>query len=191
MLNENFRLSPIDARRANIAWTAPTADAVSWIFIDGKWTLGPLFLATTDRMVPIRLASDQVATIEVHDFDDGSIQAAPIVTEPNTRPTILWNPVGSAVRYRIYHRQFGDTVEEIIYDKPALQGLTQYQITCPVELDGTGGKWHFFRVEAVDLYGHESTRQSWAFFVMDLPAAPPKVTVTEGSGPGLYNLSLD
>ena len=113
----------------------------------------------------------------------------PVAVQPNTRPELSWNPVTGAVRYRVYHRVKGG-VETRIYDQPAAEGLEHYRITCPILLEGKGGVWHFFRVEAVDRYGHESTREAWTYFVWDLPAAPGGLVVTDGSAPGLFDFEI-
>jgi hypothetical protein len=191
VLNENFRITPRDSANCDLAWTAPTADAASWIFVNGRHVRGPLVFGRTDRMMKIPFALADVARVEIHDLPKASIQAAPTYVQPNTRPTLIWNPVDEAVRYRIYHRQFGQAAEEVIYDKPAMVGLERYEIRCPLTLVGRHDAWHFLRVEAVDQYGNESTRQAWAYFVMDLPPAPARVVIAAGSAPGLYTFTLE
>ena len=202
MLVDNFRITPRDDLSCNLAWTSPWPDGASWVFINGKHAVGPLVTGTAERMVKISFALGNlsavpgtaqagVARIEIHDFPDDTVRPDPIQAEPNTRPLLSWNPVEEAARYRIYHRKRGDVAETVIYDKPALQGLERCEVTCPVLLDGRGGVWHFLRVEAVDEYGNESTRQSWTCFVMDLPPVPERVLVTEGVVPGTYDFHLE
>jgi hypothetical protein len=168
MLVDNFRITPRDDASCNLAWTSIWPNGASWVFVNGKHAAGPLATGTADRMVKISFSLGNVARIEIHNFPDDSVQPDPIQVEPNTRPVLSWNPVEEAIRYRVYHRKRGDAVETVIYDKPALQGLERCEATCPV----LPGGWHFLRVEAVDQYGNESTRQSWTFFVMDLPSVP-------------------
>jgi len=191
MLVENFRITPRDDASCNLAWTSLWPNGVSWVFVNGKHAAGPVVTGTAEKMVKIAFALGNVARIEIHDFPDDAVRPDPIQAEPNTRPTLSWNPVEEATRYRIYHRKRGEAAETLIYDKPALQGLDRCEVVCPILLDGRGGVWHFLRVEAVDEYGNESTRQSWTYFVMDLPPVPERVSVTEGVVPGTYDFRLE
>ena len=187
MLNENVRITPADSANCQLAWTAPAGDWASWVFINGRHVRGPLVTGMAERMVRIPLAADDVVSLEVHDLPSAEIQVDPVAPQPNTRPTIQWLAVADAVRYRLYHRAYSQA-EERIFDTPAREGLERYEITCPITL--TAG-WHFFRVEAVSAYGQESTRQAWAYFVMDVPDVPPLLRVTAGSADGLYNFALE
>lgn len=191
MLNENYRITPLDDRNCNVAWTTPWPEGASWLFVNGKHARGPYVTGEAARTLKIPFALADTAKLEIHDFPDAETLAEPIEIRPNTRPFLIWNAVEEAIRYHIYHRMFGQAQETLIYNKPRIEGLERYEITCPVKLAGRGGVWHFLRVEAVDLYGNESTRQSWTYFVMDLPEAPQTVAVTEGSAPGLYTISLE
>jgi len=40
------------------------------------------------------------------------------------------------------------------------------------------------------LYGNESTRQAWTWFVMDLPEVSGGLAVTDGSADGLYDIAI-
>lgn len=190
MLNENYRVTSKDAFKSDLRWTAPAPEWVSVIFINGEHVLGPIFADAAERVVKIPFAESDVVKIEIHDLPDASVAAKSVHVLPNTRPTLTWNAVPDAVRYRIYRRAKGEATETLIYHKPPLDNVDRYQITCPVRLDGTGGVWHFLRVEAVDLYGNESTRQTWTYFVMDLPEVPGGLTVTDGSAAGLYDIAI-
>ena len=191
MLNEGFRITPRDDRSCDLSWAAPSAESVSWVFIDGKHVLGPFCPGAVERMVKVPLAAGDMAAVEVHDFPDGSVRPEPVHVAPNTRPTLAWNAVPDTVRYRIYHRKFGEAAEEIVYDRPALQGIERCEISCPVELAGKGGIWHFFRVEAVDECSNESARQAWVYFVTDLPGVPAHLSVADGATPGTYTFALE
>lgn len=191
MLNEDYRITPLDDANCNVAWTTQWPNGASWLFINGKHSRGPYVTGEAERMIRIPFAFSDVVKLEIHDFPDAEAPVQPVEVRPNTRPLLIWNAVDEAIRYRIYHREFGQSEETLIYDKPPIEGTILYEITCPVKLAGRGGVWHFLRVEAVDVYGNQSTRQSWTYFVMDLPLAPETVAVTEGSGPGLYTISLE
>lgn len=191
MLNNDYRLTPVDDSACMVSWRSLSPAAASWLFVNGRHAAGPIVSGTMDRSVRINLARAQVAALELHDFADAGIVPQPIIIEPNTRPMLIWRAVEDAGRYRIYHRVFGEPTEKVIFDQPARDGLERYEIACPVRLDGCGGVWHFLHVEAVDVYGNESTREAWAYFVMDLPATIPAINVTAGSAAGLYNFILE
>ena len=190
MLNEAYRITARDPFTSDVRWTAPAAGSVSWVFVNGTHFLGPMFFDTAERSVRIPFRPDEVMKVEIHDFDDDRVTAEPIEVKPNTRPLLIWNAVPEAKRFRTYHRPAGQITETVIYDRPVMEGIERYEITCPVKLEGTGGVWHFLRVEAVDEFGNESTRKSWTYFVMDLPEAPEGLKVTEGAAPGTYNFEV-
>ena len=187
MLNKNFRITPLDFLRCNIGWTCPWANGASWLFINGKHTLGPVLMDTADRVVPVPWSANAVMSLEIHDFPDVSVMPEAIEIPPNTQPTIQWRSVPEAVRYRLYSRIFGEANETLLLELPARAGMDDYQITCPIPL--VAG-WHFFHVEAMDAYGNESVRQAWNYFVWDLPKATPTLAVTTGSATGMYTFTL-
>jgi len=191
MLNENYRITPLDAVSCNVSWTTPWPEGASWLFVNGKHARGPYVTGEAARTIKIPFALANTAKLEIHDFPDAETLAEPIEIRPNTRPLLIWNAVEEAIRYRIYHRAFGESQDTLVYDKPAVADVSTYEILCPVKLAGRGGVWHFLRVEAVGVYGNQSTRESWTYFVMDLPEAPQTVAVAEGSAPGLYTISLE
>jgi len=182
-------ITPINNRQCNLRWTAASADVVSWIFINGEFYRGPLSFDETERSVRIPLRAEDVIALEVHDLLDDTVVPDAVEVEPNTQPTLSWNAVADAARYRIYHHA-GDDDESLIYDHAAADGIEQYAVTCPIVLDGQGGVWHHFRVEAVDEYGNESTRLAWTYFAMDLPPAVERISVAAGSGAGTYTFTL-
>jgi len=190
VLNEDFRITPRDDRSCDVRWTSPWTDGASWLFINGEHSRGPVYAGTAERVVKIPFALADVVSLEIHDFPDDAVIPDPVEVKPNTRPLIHWNAVPDAVRYRVYHRRRGEA-ESVVYDRAAKEGLDRYEIICPIELEGRNGVWHFFRVEAVDEYGNESTRQAWAYFVMDLPPVPEHLSVADGASPGTYTFSLE
>lgn len=190
MLTEKFRITPRDSVSCDVRWTSPWPDGVSWVFVNGKHSRGPIYANTAERVVKIPLGLASVVSLEIHDFPDDSIVPAAIEIRPNTRPLISWNAVPDAARYRVYHSVRGGA-ESVIYNRRATDGTERYEINCPVTLDGEGGIWHFFRVESVDEYGNESTRSAWSYFVTDLPSAPGSLSVTAGSVPSTYTFELE
>jgi len=186
MINNSLRITPRNSLWCDLHWQVADSDLVSWIMLNGgETTFGPLLMDTQQRSVGIPFAVDEVLTIEIHDLLIEQI-AESIYVLPNTRPTLRWNPVETAVRYRIYHKS-DEASETRIYD--GLANITETK--CPVKLTGTNGVWHFLRVEAVDKYGNESTRQSWRFFACDLPEPPAMLIVTDGDTPGTFTFILE
>jgi len=189
MLNFDFRITPKSSRRAELHWLAPSADHVSWVFVDGRHIQGPMFFGTIDRTLDIPFKTDDVIKIEIHDILDFEEPMDPVFERPNTRPIIRWVSIPTAVRYKIYHKE-GTGPEKVIHDEPGLEGVERNEVKSPISLEGRGGVWHFFRVEAVDQFGNESTRLLWRLFVTDVPATVDAVSVTVGSGAGLYDITL-
>lgn len=112
-------------------------------------------------------------------------------TQTFTRPVLRFSTVPGAARYCIYHRpENGEETRLAEIDAADFPGAWG-EFACEENLDGRAiaGRWHFFRVEAVNEYGVESRRQSWAWRAMDTSPAPA-VTVTRGSAPGRYNFRL-
>lgn len=185
MINTTGRITPRNSLWCDLHWQVADSGSVSWIIINGgEKVFGPLLMDTLQRSVGIPFTVDDVLVIEVHDLPIEQI-AEPIHIPPNTRPTLRWNPVEAAVRYRIYH-QSGEAAETRIYD--GLANITETK--CPVELTGINGVWQFLRVEAVDQYGNESTRQTWRFYACDLPESPAMLTVTDGGSPGTFTFEI-
>ena len=189
MLNDNYRLTQLDSRRCRLHWTAANADDVSWVFANGRKVAGPLIADAAERSVRIPFAVDDVLCLEIHDVPQDQLPAIAMQIEPDTQPLLVWAPLAEAVRYRIYHRTEG-TDEHCIYNRLARNTGDLCQLLCPISLAGTGGVWHFLRVEAVDQYGNESTRQSWRFYATDVPEAPSDLSVVEGSIPDTFTFTI-
>ena len=190
MLNDEYLITPRDDSSCDVRWTSPWPDGASWLFVNGKHSRGPVYSGTAERVVKIPLGLADVVSLEIHDFPDDAVVPDAVEIRPNTRPMIAWNAVSDAVRYRVYHRERSGA-ETLDYDRAASAGLERYEIACPVALVGRGGVWHFFRVEAVDEYGNESTRLAWTYFVTDLPPVPEHLSVAAGSSPGTYTFGLE
>ena len=190
MLNDNYRLTQLDSRRCRLHWTAPNADDVSWVFANGSKVAGPLIVDAAERSVRIRFAADEVLSLEIHDVPQDQLPAVATQIEPDTQPLLIWTSLAEAVRYRIYHRTVG-TNEHCIYNRPASNNGDLCQLQCPILLSGTGGVWHFLRVESMDQYGNESTRQSWRFYATDVPEAPSGLSVVEGAIPGTFTFTIE
>ena len=189
MLNNNYRITQLDSRRCRLHWTAANADDVSWVFANGRKLVGPLIADAAERSVRIYFAVADVLCLEIHDIPQDQPPAVATQIEPDTQPLLLWASLAEAVRYRIYHRTEG-TDEHCIYNRLARNTGDLCQVQYPISLIGTGGVCHFLRVEAVDQYGNESTRQSWRFYATDVPEAPSDLSVVEGSIPDTFTFTI-
>ena len=187
MLNTDLRVTPVDSSHARVNWTTPWPDGASWVFLNGLAVAGPHVTGLAARTMRLLMGA-VAAAVEVHDFEEADITIPPIGIPPNTRPTLIWRDVVEAVRFRVYHRERGGA-ESLVSDIVRTPGQERHRLISPVVLSGIGGRWHLFRVEAVDFYGNESTMESWAYYVTE-PASPPGVTVAEGSGAGLYTITV-
>lgn len=189
MLNEHANLIADGARRSLLSWTVADAALESWVFVNGVKLYGPLYLDTVERSVPVPLPGGECLAIEVHDSAPGGV-ATPVFEMPTTRPVIQWNPLATAERYRLYHRE-GNGIERCVLDRRAsdFRGLP-IAIELPIELNGVGGVWHFLRVEAVDEFGNESTRLAWRCFAMEPPKLPSAVQIADGTSPGLFTITI-
>ena len=121
-----------------------------------------------------RQVIDLMAEARTHLAEYLGVDADELVYFPN--PTTAINMVARGL-------------EKLLDEYPARAGQTRYQVECPIELNGQGGVWHFFRVEAVDYFGNESTRHSWVIYAM-APPAPPRLEVEDGSVPGTYTFRI-
>jgi hypothetical protein len=189
MLNENYRLTPYNSRWVTLSWTCSDASLFSWIIINGASIYGPVISDSAERSVRVPFKAGTIVTLEVHDLGEDEVPEA-IYPPLNTTPTLRWNFLDSAVRYRIYHR-VRDGEDKKVYDAAAYVN----QVTSPVELEGDGeldnSQYHFLRVEAVDCYGNESTRQSWRFFSKDLPASDASLSISQGPSSGIFDITLE
>jgi len=175
-----------DTMRAH--WTAPAATASSWLFVDGVLQIGPYLPGAADRSVVVIVESGRTAQIEIHDMLVGEPTPASTHEMPNVLPTMRWARPDDADMYRIYHIEPGEN-EVLVLESAAAGFADRAELKCPVRLDGQGGAWHFLRVEAVDESRNESTRAAWAYYVME-PGAPVSLSATDGSAPGLFDITI-
>ncbi len=186
MLIEDYRLAFNNAGNARVSWTSDNADNVSWIYVDGGLARGPLYLGVTEREMSIPFKDGVTRAIEVHDFPDGTIVTPPIEIVPNTKPIIQWIASPTATRYKVYLTPFGES-ESVIYNRLAQEDKINYQLKLTKAL--TPG-WNFIRVEAIDEFGNESVRFNWNYLVFDLPAPADNLAIVDGSGAGLFDISI-
>lgn len=179
-------LTPDGASQARVEWTCPDAAFASWIYVNGALAVGPILTGEVSRSALVPFESGKTAQIEIHDLP-ASVPPASTREVPNTRPVLSWRGDATSERYRAYRAQEGGA-EAKFYDKPS-EGLDQVTHQLTSDIDGQGGQWHFFRVEAVSPEGYESTRAAWPYRVME-PPAPVAVGAIDGSAPGLFTLTI-
>ena len=187
MLVENVLIRPLGQNQIALYWTSDTAENRSWVFINGRFSLGPFMADTKERNIVLTIPEGTTFCVEVHDFDDDTVPES-IEQVPLVRPTIGWNGVEEASSYRIYHTIFdGGTMETLLCEVPPMSG--RMEIDCPIKLEGKNGKWHSFRVESVDQYNNESENEVVAHLAADLPPKP-KLEVSRDVSSGLLTVRV-
>jgi hypothetical protein len=189
MLVENVLIRPQGMREVSISWTSPTKDARSFVFINSKLVVSSYRAETINRSIVLPVPTDKTYKIEVHDFTDDEVIPHSFEESPLVQPLISWNPVENAVAYKIYHTIFDTgSIESLLVTIPArLTG--RMEMECPVKLEGKNGRWHYFRVEAVDQYGNESVNEIVPFFAADSPTIP-NLTISRNIETGLFSFRI-
>lgn len=187
MLVENVLVRPSGENTASIYWTSEKAEMRSWVFINGRFSIGPFMAETRERNITLTLPEGTTFLVEIHDFEDDTVPKS-IEQSPLVRPTIGWNHVDEAACYRIYHTIFDNgEMETLLCEVPPISGRNE--IDCPIKLEGRNGKWHSFRVEAVDQFGNESENEVVAHFAADFPK-PPNLTISRDVSTGLLAFQI-
>lgn len=186
MINLDFDVSQLNTNHAKVQWNAPNATDVSYVYVNGYLIHGPIFGSTIARSATIRFTRTLNKCIEIHDFPTNIGETKNVCIRELQRPLIEWNNKPGAVRYRIFHTPYGGS-ETLIQETKVEIEQAKYSIKCPIRLvDG----WHFFRVEAVSQYGIESVRDIWAYRAFRIPAPVNGLTVANGSGAGLFDITI-
>jgi hypothetical protein len=189
MLVDNVLVRPQGINQIVVSWTSNEDKAISWVFLNGQLAFGPFMAEAGERSVELTVPQGATCKIDVHDFIGSEEIPASMEQRPLVQPTIAWNKVEAAVLYRIYHTIFDTgTIESKLIDIPVTP-MTRIEIDCPVKLEGKGGRWHSFRVEAVDQFGNESLNEVVPHFAVDLPP-PPECTVSRDTETGLLTFRI-
>ncbi len=189
MLVDNVLVRSLGDGWISVLWTSESTDAWSWIFVNGKRTLGPYMAETKNRSVTIPVPTEGTFIVEVHDFDDGETVPDSIEQRPLVKPLIAWNSVKTAVAYHVYHTIFDTgSIESLLLEVPPM-GMERMEIDCPVSLEGRNGSWHSFRVESVDQFGNESENEVVPHFAVDLPLVP-SLTISRDTETGLLSFRI-
>jgi hypothetical protein len=187
MLIKNVLIRPLAENQIALYWKSDTVEKLSWVFINGRFSVGPFMAETLERNIVLSVPDGGTFLVEVHDFDDNAVPQ-PIEQVPLVRPTIGWNGVDEAACYRVYHTIFdGGTMETLLCEVPPVS--SRLEINCPIRLEGKGGRWHSFRVESVDQFNNESENEIVPHFAADLPPKP-KLTITRDTTSGLLNFRI-
>ncbi len=145
---------------------------------------------TLERSITIPFPQNRTAVIEIHEFDN--LETIPNSCEemPQKKPLLSWLPVDEAVKYRVYHGDFASGDESLATEVNARQGIARMEIHSPVELDGQNGHWHWFRIESLDKYNHESENNGELvkYFASDLPPVVELKIIKQQNG--LYTFQI-
>ncbi len=187
MLNNDFKISENLDGSAFISWVTANADDVSWLFVNGYLSQGPIFTGAVDRQIKIRFSRDLNKAIEIHDFETLGIQPNSIVIKEFDKPFIEWDADAEATKYLIYHTPFGEP-EVLLTTVPVEDSRQRYVLRSPVRLvEG----WHYFRVESVSQFGIESTREIWRYRAFRIPTPVNGLTIANGSGANLFDIVIN
>lgn len=185
MLNTTFSVKPFNNTQSLLSWTTTNSDDLSYIFVNGRLIVGSFKTASTARqlLIPIQISNGFI--IEIHDFTAPDSSVLPITVPSNKLPVIAWESVLSAEKYKIYAN------DQLLFTIAAQADVKNYkkQIT-NTTFYGKIGTWHFFTVTAIDLYGNESLVKYFPHYVYDVPPLVSNIEVEEGSGAGLYNITI-
>ncbi len=188
MLVDNVLLRSLGNGQVAISWTSETEAMWSWVFVNGKWAVGPYMAETKNRSITIPVSTDGTFHVEVHDFEDETVPDS-IVQKPLVKPRIGWNCVDNAAAYRVYHTIFDTgSIESLLLQVPPM-GIERMEIDCPVKLEGRNGRWHSFRVETVGQFGNESENEVVPHFAVDLPPSP-ELIVSRDTDTGLLSFRI-
>ena len=166
-----FQLRTKNESQCVLSWTSESESMYSWIFINGKFVIGPFMPMTLERSITIPFPQNQTNVIEIHDYDD--LETIPDSCEemPQIKPLLSWNTFEDTVKYRVYHGDFASNDESLASEVNARQGVARMEINSPAVLNGKNGHWYWFRVESLDKYNHESENNGELvkYFASDLP----------------------
>ena len=163
-----------------LEWTSANASDTSYVFLNGRLVYGPYNPGTATRSLIVPLKYDDYGKFDIHDFTSSRDDNRSIEVEDYTKPKIKWTHDGvDTVAYYVYHKKgvSGDEVQ--IYQGDKIDDTVKYEIDCPILLDEG---WHFFRVEALNEYGNETTVDAWPFFVFDTPGVLSSVSIAGAAG---------
>jgi len=187
----DFTLRTKNETQCVISWTSASEEMHSWLFINGKYVIGPFMPRTLERSMTIPFLQGTTAVIEIHEFDDLDLIPNSCEEMPQIKPLLSWNPVDEAVKYRVYHGDFTTGEEAVVSEVNARPGIARMEINSPVVLDGKNGHWYWFRVESLDKYNHESINNGELvkYHATDLPPVPVLTLSKQSNGKYQFTIS--
>jgi len=163
-----------------VRWETAVDTNPKWIYVDGERvsTTPTSDAATGESFVSVRVSSDRTAAIDV--LSDTS-EPGTLTAVPDYLPIINWKSSTDAFRYYIYID--GELLRVILAD--ANKYLNKYQTVTQL-YDG----WHYLVVQARDNVGNtENSVAKW--FRVYTPGDPvTDITVANGSGSGLFDITI-
>jgi len=146
------------------------------VFLDGVLISGPI-TGTLDRSIELDLNDEFTGMPEVQDAEDQPIS---IWALANYRPDVNWKQSVNAYKYRI---EIDDATEFTRWP------TGEVRMSAPVGRKLEDG-WHKFVVVGIDENLDEIDSQEYWYHVY-APGDPVSgITVSAGSGPGLYDITL-
>ena len=180
-------LTRLDSGTVEIAWSG-TSGRTHRVYRDGELMAGPDTIAAVSKSVELDWGVDKNYAIEVQEENaDGSYSA--YIVAPRVRPILRWEAVPAAEYYKIYHQEGEGGAESWIESVSKIPTLAYYNYKLGLELNGEGGAWHFFRVEAVDADGVESTTATYATLVREVPPPVSNIAVAVTGGLGTVTIT--
>lgn len=184
-------LEPLGTTRVRLAWTTAHPTWLALVYLDGRLVASDgREPEGTERSITLLWPADKTHAVEVHEVAEAPVLPVAIAPPARIRPTISWSATAAAEKYRLYHRESPDAADELLFSgrvDPDELGICR--MTSPITLDGRGGRWPAFRVEALDRFGHVSHRDAWLEWAAE-PDDAPKLAISAGSGSGLYNIAI-
>lgn len=165
----------LDVDTARITWTGST-NAVVRAWRDGVLILGPFTIAAAGKTIDFGFPADDAHEIDI--TEDVSNTDTPLVIR---RPNLRWHDkINTAEFFRVYHQEGEGGADAALADVArAPDGDGWYDFIVPSDLNGAGGVWHFFRVEAIDSNGLGTTTAQWAALIRGPKAGPSNLVVTQ------------
>lgn len=173
----DFTVTRLDKNYIRITWDN-TAGDTDWVYVDGIKQSSTPTIGATESYVKAKVSTVRTAAIDVVNSD---IEPGNVDEVPGYLPVISWKSAVNAFRYFIYLDNV--LVRTLVAD--STKYVNKWQTTQHLA-DG----WHYLRVVVKNKAGdQEDSKTKW--FLVYTPGTPvTTITVSAGSGPGLYDIDL-
>ena len=174
-----FTVQRLNQYSVKLFWDSSDDTDQKWVYLDGeRVSTTPAIDADGYEYVTVRLSAERTGA-----FEGLSSPSAPGSSEvlPNYLPVINWKSSIDAFRYYIYID--GALIRVVVADG------TKYNNKLQTVTHLTDG-WHYLVVQARDKAGNqENSVTKW--FRVWTPGAPVEdISVSAGSGAGLYDITI-